>query len=459
MFGRTTRREFLTQAMVLGGAAMMPMGWEKVLMMNNGAPGLKGNRFLTFNAVIRVNQIEVSRDHNAGFDEGAIHTPERVRAMRDALKAGCPNARMTWAFSWLALQDPRPNYVEIRKLVASYVHELGDEMTFIPGGYFAPMHNSRAQVNLDLHDALKMVSEIVGKGYRPKSVIAGFLSAENLRFLAEEEGIHVCQGNIWSQYGIDNGDGDGGPSYPYYPSKEHFLKPAQGKKDFIDCVNLDGWTCDFLAARRAGFEGGFNSRMGVGPIETYRNLGEERGLKQALATTAAHFDQGFKLNGFAWITNIWEVSLAEEIKIENLTRWIKAVMQRWPDTKIVNLGEFGTIWRAAHKGKNDWNYRFEQTGTGIQGSDADKTIRWFMNPQFRLALLEGLVIDFTRYDLEAKEPADATADKPTRNWSLMNRINQKHTRPQDKPVPLKELAKEDLAMVLKRYPELEKLSK
>jgi len=29
----------------------------------------------------------------------------------------------------------------------------------------------------------------------------------NLRYLAEEEGIHVCQGTIWSQYGIDNGDG------------------------------------------------------------------------------------------------------------------------------------------------------------------------------------------------------------------------------------------------------------
>ena len=49
--------------------------------------------------------------------------------------------------------------------------------------------------------------------------------------------------------------------------------PLRGRVDFIDCVCLDGWTCDFLAARREGFEGGFNSRMGVGPIETVGNLG------------------------------------------------------------------------------------------------------------------------------------------------------------------------------------------
>ena len=111
------------------------------------------------------------------------------------------------------------------------------------------MYNTREQVNRDLHDGFKRVTEFVGDGYRPKSVIAGFLSAENLRYLAEEEGIHVCQGNIWSQYAVDNGDGEGSISYPYYPSLEHFCKPAQGQKDLIDCVNLDGWTIDFLCAR------------------------------------------------------------------------------------------------------------------------------------------------------------------------------------------------------------------
>jgi hypothetical protein len=91
------------------------------------------------------------------------------------------------------------------------------------------MYNSRDQVNRDLHDALSMVSDMVGGGYRPRSVVAGYLAAENLRFLAEREGMHVAQAKIWSQHAIDNGDGDGSLSYPYYPSRQHFCKPAQGQ--------------------------------------------------------------------------------------------------------------------------------------------------------------------------------------------------------------------------------------
>jgi len=71
---------------------------------------------------------------------------------------------------------------------------LLDGQDIIPGGYFANMYNTREQVNRDLHEGLQMVSEMVGDGYRPQSVVAGFLAAENQRFLAEEEGIHVCHG-------------------------------------------------------------------------------------------------------------------------------------------------------------------------------------------------------------------------------------------------------------------------
>lgn len=180
---------------------------------------------------------------------------------------------MTWAISWLALHDSRKEYQEARRLLASYHDRYGDEVTFIPGGYFAPMYNTREQNRHTIHKALAEISTMVGGGYRPECLIAGFLDAENQRHLAEDEVIHVCQGQIWSQHGIDYGDGDGGVCYPYYPSREHYLKPAQREADFIDCVCLDGWTCYFLAARRDGFQGGFNSRLGVGPIETVGNLG------------------------------------------------------------------------------------------------------------------------------------------------------------------------------------------
>ena len=409
---------------------------------------LMGTRFLTFNTVIRVNQIEVARDRNVGEDERSTHTPERVIKFRKAIANGFPGAKITWALSWLALHDTSANYTQIRTLVAGFHERYGDEVTFIPGAYFANAYNPTEQVNKDLHEGLIRVSEIVGHGYRPLSILAGFLSSKNMEYLAKKEGIHVCQANIWSQYSIDNQDGDGSVSYPFYPSTEHFCKPAQGKSDFIDCVNLDGWTVDFLAGRRAGFAEGFNSRMGVGPIETIGKYGVMVGLEEMMHSSAIHFDKGFQLNGFGWVTNCWELSLPYDA--DDITLWLQAIKRRWPDVKCITQGEFGLIWRRYYK-QNTFNYRFTETGSGIGGSDKDKRIRWFMNKDFRLALLGNVdgsnekVIDLTRYDLPAKEPASGS----TRNWSLMGEINQKGIRPQDKPVSPDALSADDKVLIKK----------
>ena len=434
---------------------------------------LMGNRFFTFSTVVRVNQIETSRDKNSGVDESGIHSPEGARKFRETIEKNWPGARITWTFSWLALKDQRPNYLDIKKLVVFYHEKYDDEITFLPGGYFANMYNSREQVNRDLHEGLKMVSELVGGGYRPQSVVAGFLSAENLRFLAEEEGIHVCQGNIWSQYAVDNGDGEGSISYPYYPSREHFCKPAQGKEDLIDCVNLDGWTVDFLNGRYPvpRFINGIRcgSRQGVGPIETILRQGTELGTKEILATTSAHFDTGFALNKFAWVTCIWELSLVDLEErdhhrhngLDGLEIWLKEMRRRWPEAKCITHGEFGMLWRNQFKNNDSINYRFVQRGSGVCGSEPENEIRWFMNKDFRLAFLRDWkantpekLIDFTRYDLKAQEPEDPKPGQNTRNWSLFNRINQKGLRPQDKPIDIRQLNTEDLSIIKRRYPEL-----
>ena len=459
---RQNRRQFMQNsiaAITAAGVSPMSLAEESKRV----SLPLMGNRFLTFNAVIRVNQIEAGRDQLLGNDEADIHTPETARQFRAAFEKGWPGGHMTWALSWLALQDQRDNYKALRELMVEFHQKYGDEITFIPGGYFANMYNTREQVNADLHEALQRVSDMMGGGYRPKSVVAGFLAADNLKFLSEKEGIHVCQGNIWSQYAIDNGDGDGSISYPYYPSREHFCKPAQGKGDFIDCVNLDGWTCDFVSARRAGTDSKHNSRMGLGPIETFMRLGEEVGLAEVMATTEAHFNNGFALNGFAWVTTCYELSLfdldhgkCKQNLLSSIPKWFEQIRQRWPESRCVTQGEFGESWRAARKDNTKLDYRFVQRGSGIHGSDENLEIRWFMNRDFRLALLRDwkvnspeMVIDFTRYDLKAEEPKDKG-----RNWSLMNRLNQKAVRTQDKPLPIKELTSEEQEFIKRHYPEL-----
>jgi hypothetical protein len=451
-----TRRRFLNATAGSAAALALAGTAPDALGAVGKAPGLRG-RFLTHVSVVRVNQIEVTPQRSIGEDEAPDNRPERIRSRREAFARGCPGGSMTWAISWLALNDSRPEYKEARKLLASYHDRYGDEITFIPGGYFAPMYATRQQNRETIAKALGLISQMVGSGYRPQCLVAGFMDAENQRLLAADQGIHVCQGQIWSQHGIDNGDGDGGICYPYYPSREHYLKPAQGAADFIDCVCLDGWTCDFLTARREGFQGGFNSRMGVGPIETVGNLGIEAGRREMMATTAMHFDQGYALNRFGFVTGIWETSLGHD---EDLAWWLQAVKEKWPDTQVMTEGAFGLEWRKHTPDNASLDYRFVAKGTGAPGSEIENEIEWRMNREFRLGLLRNwktgdpaMVIDFTRYDLKAHEPEGLE-----REWSLMNVLNQKGTRPQDKPLRMGHLSAEDQRRIFARYPEMKKLA-
>ena len=112
-----------------------------------------GRRILTLNSIIRVNQIEVSRDRNEGVDEADRHTPENVAVLRRSFAAGWPGAPMTWAFSWRALHDQRDNYRQIRKLVARFHEQYGDDVTFIPGHGPLSTFGEQRRVNPFVGDA------------------------------------------------------------------------------------------------------------------------------------------------------------------------------------------------------------------------------------------------------------------------------------------------------------------
>ena len=415
---------------------------------------MKG-RYLTLNVIIRKNQIEAAHGLNIGEDETGLHSPETVSAFRQAVLNGWPDGQVTWALSWEALTDQSSRYQEIRQLVRAFHEKYGDDITYSVGGYFANAYSSREKVHRELHLGIQKVEEVMG--VKPQCVIAGFLSADNMKWLAEEEQVHVCQGTIWSQYSIDNQDGDGSVCYPYYPSVQHFCKPAQSAADQIDCVVLDGWTVDFLAARRPGFAEGYNSRMGIGPIETLGAFPPETAMQEMKAVTSLHFSrENLQRNGFGFLTLAWEIALVTQIgKLECLTEWLRWIRQSWPDARLLPEGEFGLLWREQHPDNRNLSYHFIQKGTGIGGSDSDKQIEWFQNHMFRLALLKNLtdgseqVIDFTRYDLDAEEPKGLV-----RSWSLMGDINQKGTRPQDQPCRLDELPVESRRLIAGMLPEL-----
>ena len=88
-------------------------------------------------------------------------------------------------------------------------------------------------------------------------------------------------------------------------------------------------------------------------------------------------------------------------------------------------------------------------------------IRWYFNKDFRFATIQNwqengptLVMDYTRYNRPYTEPSGNVNE---RHWDILDIINQKESRPQDKPKPFTELPADEQAKILKRYPELKTL--
>ncbi len=417
-------------------------------------------RFLTINSVIRKYQIETTRTEHLMADETEWHDAASVRDFSEAVRHGLPGARVTWALSWQALTDTTPRYVGIRDMVRTLHQQYGDDVTFIPGGYFANVYNTREQVNLDIAEALDLIEHFMG-GYRPASLVAGFLSSDNIRYARERLGITTVQGNVWSQYSIDAQDGDGSLAYPYYPSTQHFCKPAQNG-DRIDCLSLDGWTVDLVAARLVGdyWKDGerFVSRMGVGPLETLHTFGARKGLRLMQDTTQAHFgDENVRRNPFAWVTNGYEISemnkgrAHDPATLEAFTEWLAWIGLTWPDAECPTIAEFGSLVRREHPDNESLRYVLRQCGSGVGASFAGQEVTWYMNRRFRLGLLrqdggEPCVFDYTDYSRDCAEPQELGR----RNWTLFGEINQKQIRPQDKPVPLSRFGRwEDLKRQLR----------
>src|SRR5882757_8529457 len=171
-----TRRQFLSAATGVAASLALAGDASNALAATTISP-LRG-RFLTHVSVVRVNQIEVTPTRSIGEDEAADNTPAHIRSRREAFELGCPGGRMTWAISWLALNDNRQQYKDARQLLASYHDRYGDEITFIPGGYFAPMYDTRHHNRRTIHEALRLITNMVGNGYRPQSLVAGFLDAD-----------------------------------------------------------------------------------------------------------------------------------------------------------------------------------------------------------------------------------------------------------------------------------------
>ena len=159
-----------------------------------------------------------------------------------------------------------------------------------------------------------------------------------------------------------------------------------------------------------------------------------------------------------------------------LTGWLSALRTKYPDTKMLTMGEFGDLWRKHNPDNSRINLKFVERGNASMPTQEEgrKTykryefhtpifqremeIRWYFNKDFRFATIQNwkengskLVMNYTRYNQPYQEPSGNVID---RRWNILDLINQKESRPQDKPKPFSELPADEQVKILKWYPEL-----
>ena len=78
---------------LLTAAWFMSIGLAMANQTNPAGLSLIGNRFLTLNTVVRVRQIEVTRDTAHGPNESSVDTPAEARTFREAIANAWPGAR------------------------------------------------------------------------------------------------------------------------------------------------------------------------------------------------------------------------------------------------------------------------------------------------------------------------------------------------------------------------------
>ncbi len=175
------RRSFLKSSAVSAAGLIAAPGLLRGAGFGNSPLSLQGNRFVTFCIMIRTTPWEVSRDVKLlARDEYEWHTLEGVRAMREAFAKNNPGGRLTWGFTLNALEDKRKNYREIRDYVVECQHKYKDEVSYFPG-YFPAMYLPRERINKEMTEAIQIITDFVGNGYRPQAIMGGFLSANNLQ--------------------------------------------------------------------------------------------------------------------------------------------------------------------------------------------------------------------------------------------------------------------------------------
>lgn len=344
-------------------------------------------------------------------------TVTNAQELVDAFRAAYPTGRLMWSLNDVVLSSSDAQYVALRSYVASQVTAHGDGAALWVG-YLASNAMNPTQARSWAATYLPLVA--TATGYTgPVTAISWHMPAPFIQWLRDTYDVRTVIGQVWSTGNVDNYWGDGSPNFPYYPSKNCTLMPAQDEANRIDVVNVDCISQGFWEAQLDSVSG----RITVHPVDAVTLLRIKQITDEYLAFPG-DFQYVTNVVELDWLNDTTSVDLrvysgGQLVAKQRFKDWLAWLPGAHPDLVPVRLDEFGAAYRALYS-TNSWAV----VQSGANPADPTQTIHWSFTARRRVAVRKDgstvRALDWTPYSDAYVEPVP-----PVNDWTLPQRVSEK----------------------------------
>lgn len=352
-------------------------------------------------------------------------TPETCAHLADAFHAAFPDGHLTWAIENQAVTAA--GMASVRAYIVDQCAAHGDRIALC--GAFSSVRQATSAATAELASLLGTLKASTGE---TEPAMFAWAAPAAVLPTAIAAGVRVVAGQTWGQENVDGYSGEGSPNRPYYPSKNHFLVPAQSPENALDVVMMD--------TLASGYWESLHGRSTVHTVDAHT-------LTRMQSITRDYLERTVTDPEFTAVWSGCEVKWINDTSLSNpviyqsgnyyardrLVAWWQWLASEYDDLQAVSLQEFGAAWRDLHP-YADGN-RWRASVTSENPSDATQAVTWEFSPRQRVGIVTtaagAQLVDLTNYSDATTEPTPMTTIDsdldPGQSWSVPQVVAQKRS--------------------------------
>ena len=299
-------------------------------------------------------------------------TPQNIREF-GALYHQKDSTHITWLLDHPVLAKRH----DLKTAVMEFSDKYGDEVTLF--NYSDPIRFDQETLNRRMDECIEELARLTGRA--PTAIGSWVLNSATAGHAVKKHSIRTAIGQVWEQLGVDGYSGVGSINGPYYPSKRHFMLPAQAEDDLLDIVILDAVSCDMIDTRIPK-----TARTTIHPWDSHLTAFDAAPVQRHI--TAAYLKHNLAKNPFGWLVNTVELDWMFQAyltynKNGELRRlqheWLTWLYETFSEASFSTLTEFRNYFRKEHPDNSRVIYRFEQNSI----FNPQHNCYWFFSRNFR----------------------------------------------------------------------------